>query len=265
MGTPLALSPQCTDDFVVFKDGDGGSSQSYNGTRINLTAGAPTGRSYLRKRLPARPGDKITVKCLAKVNSGTPAISIDYPAQGSQKNEITFTQNEWKEYEVSYVVPYTADIGSDYVQISIGLFTNDSGNVDIVLPRIEVSNCTNGFARVHCMGLISLEKVGGVTSAKINANYSNSGIISVNYNPATPALEIVTAKSPNASYGIRPIFSVDLSTERLPDLYTRIGEYDPTTGEILVKFGNGSGSFVDVNTLLADGQGIYLSVIAQGL
>lgn len=265
MGTPLAISAQCTDDFTVFKTGDGTSTQSYNGTRINFTAGAPTGRAYLLKRLPARPGDKITVKCLARANNGTPAISIDYPAQGSQKNEITFTQNEWKEYEVSYVVPYTADIGSDYVQISIGLFTNDSGNVDIILPRVEVDNCVNGFARVHCMGLVSLEKSGGVTTATMNANYSRAGIISVNYNASTPALEIVTDKSPNASYGLRPIFSVDLSTERLPDVYTRVGEYDPVTGEILVKFGNGTGSFVDINTLLADGQGVYLSIIAQGL
>lgn len=264
MGTPLALSPQCADDFAVFKTGDGTSTQSYNGTRINFTAGAPTGRAYLLRRLPARPGDKITVKCLARANSGTPAISIDYPAQGSQKNEVTFSQNEWKEYEVSYVVPYTADIGSDYVQISIGLFTNDAGNVDIILPRVEVDNCVNGFARVHCMGLISLVKNGGVVSAAINANYSHSGIISVNYNATTPALEIVTAKSPAASYGIRPIFSTDLSTERLPNVYPRIGQYDPATGEVLVKFGDGGGSFIDVTPLLADGEGIFLFVMAQG-
>lgn len=264
MGTPLALSGQCADDFDIFKDGDGGSAQSYNGTRVNLTAGAGSGRSYLRKRIPARPGEKITVKCLACANSGTPAISIDYPAQGSQKNEITFTQNEWKEYEVSYAVPYTADVSTDYVQISIGLFTADSGNVDVVLPRIEVESAINGFARVHCMGLINLVKSGGIITATINSNYSRSGIISVNYNAATPALEIVTAKSPNASYSMRPIFSTDLSTERLPDVYPRIGQYDPVTGEVLVKFGDGSGSFIDITPLLSDGDGIFLFVMAQG-
>lgn len=264
MGTPLPVSIQCADDWEIFKTGDGTSLQSYNGTRINLQAGAGTGRSYLRKRIPARPGEKITVKCLALTTSGTPAISIDYPASGQQKNEVTFNQPEWKEYEVSYVVPYTSDVSSDYAQISIGVFTNDAGNVDIILPRIEVSNCINGFARTVCMGLISLERAGGTTTASVNANYSRCGIISVNYNSATPALEIVTEKSVNASYEMRPIFNVSLSTERLPDVQPRVGQYDPTTGQFLVKFTNATGAFVDINTLLTDGFGIYLFVKGEG-
>lgn len=265
MGTPLPVSIQCADDWEIFKTGDGTSLQSYNGTRVNLQAGAGTGRSYLRKRIPARPGEKITVKCLALTNSGTPAISIDYPASGQQKNEVTFNQPEWKEYECSYVVPYTSDVSSDYAQISIGVFTNDAGNVDIILPRIEVDNCINGFARTVCMGLISLVKSGGATTASVNTNYVRCGIISVNYDSATPALEIVTEKSINASaYEMRPIFNVSLSPERLPDVYPRVGAYDQTTGEFTVKFGNGSGAFVDINTLLADGEGIYLFVKGEG-
>lgn len=264
MSTPLPFSIQCTDDWTVFQTGDGSSLQSYNGTRINLQAGAGTGRSYLRKRIPARPGEKVTVKCLAREISGTPAISIDYPSSGAQKNEVTMSQQEWKEYEVSYTVPYTADIESEYVQISIGVFTNDAGNVDIILPRVEVSEGVNGFARTVCMGLISLERAGGLTTASINQNYHHSGIISVNWNGSTPALEIVTEKSFNGQEQMRPIFNVSLSTERMPEVFPRVGEYDQTTGQFLVKFSDGT-NFVDINTLLSDGFGIYLFVSAAGI
>lgn len=264
MSTSLPMSIQCTDDYDIFTTGDGTSLQSYNGTRINLKAGAGTGRAYLRKRLPARPGEKITVKCLALTNSGTPAISIDYPASGKQKNEITFNQPEWKEYECSYVVPYTADITSEYVQISIGLFTNDVGNVDIILPRIEVSSNVVGSARDVCMGLIRLKRAGGLTTASINKNYHHSGILSVNWNGSTPALEIVTEKSFNGQEQMRPIFNVSLSTERMPEVFPRVGEYDQTTGQFLVKFSDGT-NFVDINTLLSDGFGIYLFVSAAGI
>lgn len=264
MSTSLPFSLQCADDWEIFKDGDGTSAQSYNGTRLNVAAGAGAGRSYLRKRIPARPGDKITVKCMAFTNSGTPAISIDYPSSGAQKNEITFSQAEWKEYEVSYTVPYTADIASEFVQISIGVFTNDAGNVDIILPRVEVSEGVNGFARTVCMGLVSLVRSGGTTTASINKNYHHCGIISVNWNASTPALEIVTEKSYVGSEKMRPIFNVSLSVERAPEVSARVGQYNQATGQFLVKFTDGT-TFVDINSYLLDGEGIYLFVHAAGI
>ena len=262
MGVPIA-STKYWDDWDDYTTGDGVIVLSESNTKANVTAGAGTGRAYMRKFISARPGEKITVKCIAKRVSGNPQMSIDYPALGTSSNLVAIDSDNWQEYEISYTLPYTADDTSDVAVCTIGIFNSPNGEADIILPRIEVENNTSGFERTWGLGLIRLAKSGGVTTASLNERFVNAGIRGVSYSAGT--LTVTLPPSISQDYGLRPIIMSQLTTEFLPDVISKCGNYDQTTGTVDVKFSNGTGSFVDINTLLSDGQTVFLWFRAGGI
>lgn len=262
----LALTNNIEADWTVTELGDGSHTFSNGGKRGRFSAGAGTGRSYLQRRLAVRGGETITVKCSAKKISGNPTISIDFDGIGELKSQLSIDSEYWQEYELSYSVPFNADPTLGYLQIAIGVINADEGSVDIANARIESRNGAFGASLVYCMGLVKLEKTGGAVVASINENYHRCGLLGVYYNSSAPALYITTLTTRSqGNENLRPLFFANLTNERLPDLIPKIGQFNPSTGEFLVQFGNGTGSFVDLNSIMSEGEVIYLFIKAEGI
>lgn len=251
-------------DWDNITTGDGTYSENTEGTSATVSAGFTTGRSYILKRFPVTAGDVISFKFLARRISGDPRASIDYPTSGQSKTALDIDSDEWMEYELQYAVPHTHNDSTDIAQCTSGVFTNEAGSAEIANPRISVSGGVKGYARVTALGLITLSKSGGVVTPTLNSNFHNAGILDINF--VGNYLNIKTP--PTVSTGalrIRPIFDCGLTPDLLPDVTAKIGQYNASTGEVRVYFSNGSGSFVDVNSLMSDGEIAYLWIRATGL
>lgn len=251
-------------DWDNITTGDGTYSENAEGTSATVSAGFTTGRSYIVKQFPVTAGDVISFKFLARRISGDPRASIDYPSAGQSKTALDIDSDEWMEYELQYAVPHTHDDSTDIAQCTSGVFTNEAGSAEIANPRISVSGGVKGYARVTCLGLLALSKSGGTTTVSLNSNFHNAGILDVNL--VSNYLEIKTP--PTVSTGnirIRPIFDCGLTPDALPDVTCKIGRYNAATGNVEVYFSNGSGSFVDINSLLSDGETAFLWIRATGL
>lgn len=260
MSTPLAIT-RYWDDWEVSVTGNGVVTPSLDNT-LSTVSSDNSSRSFLRKRIPASPGEKITVSCLGSVDSGALKISIDYPAEGSSKSSVTMEGNGLARYICEYTIPYEADSALDYVQVSIGVFTSFAGTGKIAAPQIETENSSNGFLRAYVIGLISLSKSGGVTTAAINGNFSRTGIKSVTYDESASKLRVFTAALPGV--GVRPIFDTQMTIDELPTVVAKIGQYNQSTGEVDIRFTDSTG-FVNINSMLVDGEVAYCWVRASGL
>jgi hypothetical protein len=264
MTTAIAIT-KFFDDWDLFSDGDGVITPNSDNTLVACVAGAATGRAYVRKRLPARPGETITVEFVARNISGEPQASIDYPSTGTSASIVDINKTDVENYKFSYTVPYTAD-ETEYVQISIGVFSTPAGNTEISTPRVTVQGAPQGFLRSWCLGLVKLERAAGVVTASINDNFVKTGISSVNYDVASKTLEVTTLKAnTSADFNIRPIFDAGMTTDLLPDVTAKAGRYTPSTGLFDVQFSNGTGSFIDITSLMSDGEIAYVWVRAGGL
>jgi len=263
MGTSIAITKYWSDwDQVV----TGGSvTIDADGLRSTCTATAGSQRAYMRKYLPARSGERIRFSFLARRISGEPQASIDYPSAGGSQAVVDIDSDEFCEYTIEFLVPYTADEGTDYCQCTVGVFTTPAGSCEIVNPRIEVSNASQGFLRAWSAGLIVLNRASGVTTATLNANFINCGISAVAWNSGTKVLTITTLKSPNSALAIRPILSAEFTNDILPEYFAKAGQYSPTAGTFEVQFYNGGATTIDINNALSDGQSAFVSVWAMGI
>ena len=252
------------DDLDSIITGDGTFVPNAENTSVVCTSGATSGRSYLRKVLPVTQGDLLTFRFTARRISGTPQASIDYPAAGSSKSVVTINSNEWMEYEIRYAVPQTHDAKTDIAQCTAGVFTTPAGSVEIANVRISLDGGSRGNPRVWCMGLIALTKAGGVTTASINKNFHYSGILNLAFSGSI--LKVTTLPTISTGLvGVRPIFEVSLTEDVLPDLMVKAGSYIPSTGVVDVKFSNGTGGFVNINSLLNNGEIAYVFIKATGI
>lgn len=264
MSTGIAIT-RFWDDWESFSSGDGAISLTSDNLKSNCSAGAGSGRAYMRKYMPARPGERVKFSFLARRISGEPQASIDWPSTGQSKGVVDIDSDEFQEYSIEFLVPYTTDEASDYMQCTVGVFTTNAGDVDIVNPKIEVSDASQGFLRAWCAGIIRLSRAAGVTTASINGNFINCGIKSVAWDSPTKKLTVETLKSPNISIGVRPILSAEFTTDLLPSVFAKAGQYTPSTGEFDVQFSDGTSTFIDINNAMTDGQEAFLSVWAMGL
>jgi hypothetical protein len=265
MGTPVAIT-RFWADWKQVVSGTGGSVViDSDGLRATCAGTAGVSRGYMQKYLPARAGERVTFSFLARRISGEPQASIDYPASGASQAVVDIDSNELKEYTLEYIVPYTTDEASDYMQCTVGVFTANAGVCEVINPRIEVSGASQGFLRVWCAGLLQVRRLAGVTSVFLNSNFANTGIKSLNWDSGTKILTVETLKSPNLAISLRPILSAEITTDILPEVVAKAGKYNPTTGTFEVKFSNGTSSFIDINDSLSDGESLFLSVWAMGL
>jgi hypothetical protein len=265
MSTPIAITGLWADWREVASGTGGSVTIDADGLRATCAGTAGSGRGYMQKYLPARAGERITFSFLARRISGNPQASIDYPATGTSKAVVDIDSDELREYTIEYIVPFTTVVTTDYIQCTVGVFTTPAGECEVISPRIAVSGSSQGFLRVWCAGLIVLTRAAGVTTATLNNNFINAGIKSVSWSSVTDILTVTTLQSPNSSFGIRPIFSAEFTTDILPNVIAKTGKYDPVAGDFEVQFNQGGASFIDINAAMTDGDISYLSVWAMGL
>lgn len=261
--TPIAIS-RFWSDWDVVETTASNVTFDVNDLVATCDANALNERGYVRKYIPARPGERVRFSTLARRLSGNPQMSIDYPVAGQSKAVVDIDSDEWLEYSIEYLVPHTTNESTDYLQCTAGVYTTPEGSCELASPRIEVSSASQGFLRVWCAGLIRMTKLAGVTTASLNENFVNAGIKSLNWNDTTNSLEVETLKSPNLSLMLRPVLSAEITTDLLPGVVAKAGRYTPTTGVFEVKFSDGV-SFVDINQLMSDGESSFLSVWAMGI
>lgn len=261
--TPIAIS-RFWDDWDIVETTASNVVVDSTGLLATCTAAALTERGYMRKYIPARPGERVRFSVLARRLSGEPQMSIDYPSSGTSKALVDIDSDEFLEYSIDYTVPYTTDETSDYLQCTVGVFTTPAGSCEIASPRVDVEGASQGFLRVWCAGLIRLDRVAGVTTASLNPNFVNTGILSLNWDGASTTLEVETLKSPASPLMFRPILSAEFTTDLLPGIVAKAGRYTPSSGIFDVRFSDGT-NFVDINALMSDGETCYLSVWAMGI
>lgn len=264
MTTGIATSKYWIDwDTVI--SGDGNVITSVNGLLVNCVAGAATGKGYKRKFLPARSGEVVTFSFIARRISGNPQASIDYPVAGTSVAVVDIDSDELQEYSLSFIVPATSDETVHYMQCTVGVFTSSAGACDVTSPRLEVANHIQGFFRIWCAGLINLTRTAGVTTAEVSANFVRCGILAVVWDSPTKTLTVTTLPSINAALSMRPILSAEFTNNLLPSVVAKAGQYNPISGQFSVQFSDGSGTFIDINAAMTDGQVSYLSVWAMGV
>ena len=252
------------DDLDSVVSGDGTFVPNSENTSVVCTSGATTGRSYLRKTLPVTQGDLLTFRFSARRISGTPQASVDYPSAGSSKSIVTIDSDEWMEYEIQYAIPQTHNASTDIAQCTVGTFTTPAGSSEVANIRISLDGGSRGNPRVWCIGLIALTKAGGVTTAALNKNFHHSGILNLAF--SGDILKVTTLPTvTTGNLALRPIFDVSLTDDVLPDLMVKAGSYVPSTGVVDVKFSNGTGSFVGINSLLSNGEIAYVFIKATGI
>lgn len=105
--------------------------------KANLTAVVGE-TAYLRRTLPTRPGDVVTVTVLARVNYGTPKIIIDYPASGTPVQTAEVDGGSLAEHSLTWIVPRTAT-ATDQTLINVGVFNPEAGDVDIYDPIVTIN------------------------------------------------------------------------------------------------------------------------------
>lgn len=188
--------------------------------------------AYLSKKIPARPGDKVTLTCLARRLSGNDgtsgSLAIDYPATGELKNRVEVNSPHWQEYTCSYTVPETAN-ENDYVGCTFGVYTSVGGEIEVT--DIKLSSTKAVSPVIWCAGLISLTN----GSPVVHQSFANIGIQSVNYNASRAEL-VVKIKSSFGNNNLAPIFNVKLTHDAGYKYDARAGQFDLDTGEFIIKF-----------------------------
>lgn len=251
-------------DWDNITSGDGTYSENAEGTSATVSAGLGSGRSYVTKRFPVAAGDLIVFKFLGRKISGRPRASIDYPSAGQSKTAVDIDSAEWMEYEIRYAVPHTHDESADLAQCTCGIFTNEVGSAEVANLRLDIEQGVKGSPRVTCMGLLALSKSGGAVTPTVNSNFHRCGILGLSMESNYLLVQTPPMVSTGGA-GLRPIFDCGLTPDLLPDVTAKIGAYDPSSGNVRVYFSNGSGGFVNINSLMSDGEIAYLWVRATGL
>ena len=191
--------------------------------------------SYLNTYILAVAGETVTMKCTAKVVSGTvgtkPCMAIDYPAAASLKNKIEFDSTDWKDYSVSFTVPITSS-GSNYLKLLWGMYTSLAGSVKIRNVSIHKKGGTQPVANLFANALIQLSA--GVPT--VNDNFSNVGIKALSYDVASKELRITIDPVYLASAQLAPVIQVNMTAEFYPELAPKWKAYDRATGQFIVQF-----------------------------
>ena len=192
-------------------------------------------KAYFYKRIPARPGEKITVSCLGRrvsgVDGSSGGIAIDYPVVGFAKTTQEFRSSDWQLYKASFVVPEDADIATDYVQATIGVWSSKDGTIEILNPRIEAADGGRGpFSRLWASALLNVSN----GSISLNQSFANVGIKSIAYNSTDKSID-VTIDPVVTSNNLAPIIHVETTWDTNPEYTAKAAQYNRGTGTFKIK------------------------------
>ena len=259
-----------TTDWLSRVEDDGVLTFNTEGTTVTLSSGANTGRAYIRKFIPLNGGEYITLRFMARKISGVVEAGIDYPFEGANylRNRTTIDSTEWQEYTLTAATSNTHNPVDEYVSVNIGTFSTVAGAGEFANVRIEVSGGAKGPSNTWASGLFRFRQEGTDPAfVEINDNFHTNGISNVEWDAITPTELNVTIPvvKTTGNYRLRPLFFAQLTSEYLPDVVAKVGEYDPATGIVKIKFANGTGSFVDIRSLLVTGNSIFMSFMATGI
>lgn len=254
--TPVATST--LEDWAPATSGAGAAVITGKVYSLSSTVGVDEG--YITKKIPARPGETVTIRALARRISGVDGTSgslgIDYPASGSLKNRVEVNSASWEKYSVSYTVPHTA-VDTDYVQLVIGTWTSLGGEIEVTELEILVSGGASPFARMPAASLITISD--GVPAQ--NASFVNTGIKAISYSAGTKKL-YVTIPPVVSPHNSAPVIFAELTNNTNLQLQARAGEFNRTTGLFTVFFiDTTTGLAVDITPLGT----MYLNVLAIGI
>lgn len=128
-------------DFWDAVAGDGQLTWLADGraARLESTLTGSPNRATLYLEALAFPGVTYTLRFAARLLSGTgataPFIAVDYPARASLVDRRPYSPDgEWRDYQVSFTAPFNADPASDLVVFGLGVFTAQSGAIEVASP-----------------------------------------------------------------------------------------------------------------------------------
>lgn len=237
--------------------GDGAITVS--GEVASVSSGAGTGSAKLERTLKLSPGERARVSVFARRISGSDSTSgglaLDFPSVGSLDNRVRVLSEEWQEYTVEYAAPFNVD-DDDYLNIAIGVFTSDGGEVEFAYPRIALDNTAFGAPRLHSYGLIV------VTSGtpELSTNFVHFGIKGLSYDAGTMILTVQLEPGIDTS-GRRasPLFFCQTTLDNPADIVAKPGQFDRATGELFIKFlDSNAGAYIDIS-------GITTYIALQGI
>lgn len=265
MSLDLLIGDDWGSFFTYVLPSPGAIGSSVNISNKKLTCISVVGESAkATKHVPVRPGERLTVSCLARITSSDPddsaSIAIDSPAAGNQLSQMTIRGGEWREYSVSAVVPKTFPEDS-YAAFQFGIFGSATGTVEMIQPRISKGNAAIGVTQCVARGFLFFDKADSLP--KINQGFSNAGIKSLSYAGSELSVTIDKSKindtDPNEQgtirIPIRPTFEGTTSFDANGATIACIkwGQYNRKTGIVKGRFYDFSGALVDMTTILGAG------------
>lgn len=244
---------------------NGGTVSFANGGVV--CSGVAGQAAHMEKYLLARPGEKITIRVMARLIDGDPAnppgIGIDYPVGGTLVNSVKIASSDWQQYELSFAVPLTADLSSQYIHIAAGSWTALSGSVEMAAPEILVESAPAPFARVWATGAILFSSSG----VAISGSHANIGIRAVRLSADNKTLYAkISDPLPTQTWlPISPVVHVSVGSSA-PALYAK-ADFSRSTGEVAITLRSLSdGGAAALSFLTANGStGGQIALIATGL
>lgn len=243
---------------------DAGTTLTASGDKYTIASTVGT-RAYLRKKLNAKPGEKVTFTCLARLVSGSsgtrPRLGVDFPSSGQLKTSVEIDSTSWQEYSVSFTVPHTADYDDELIFV-VGAWTSLSGEVEVTAPRISVENGTySAFPRLIGAALIKIQS--GV--AEINSNFAQVGIESVSYSSATKQLTVQLDRGIGNGVFNAPIVYANLTHDNGWSYVTKAGGYDRANARFTIEFFDMSAATVQPTEVSGIASAMYIWVHVMGV
>lgn len=241
-----------------------------------LTCQAPVGESAKASRhINVKPGETITFQVMARLTAGTKGdLAINYPDASTPLVFHSITSSEWQMYELSCIIPVTAEEDGNCV-LQSGVFGASEGTVEFMLPRVSKGNCLTGSSQNMAMGQIYFD---GDDSKlpKINVGFANNGIYDLSYDIPSKTLSITLDKTkredPEGAVDttsslvipVRPLFFGNVTFDNGgAGLTVQFSGYDFTTGIVEAMFFNGAGTLIDIETLVSAGNNIFFNFKAE--
>lgn len=254
---------------TTFNDWDevltGTGAITASGDKFSISSIAGVDKAYFRKYIPAIPGEKVTLTCLARVVSGSSGtygrLGIDYPNSGQLKNSVEIDSTSWKEYSVSFTVPHTAAYNS-LVHFVVGTWTALGGEVEVTSPRISVENGTySAFPKVIGACLVKLQS--GV--AEINPNFARIGVESVSYSSSTKQLTVQLARGTENLVNTGPIVYANLTHDAGWEYVAKAGSYNRPSANFTIEFFDMTAATVQPEDVSGISSAMYIWVHVLGL
>jgi len=268
---PVAVGNMFEKDWYQEINGDGSIVFSASGKSFTASSslqvddgmGGVENRAYLRNFIQTRGGERITVRVMCRVTSGTGAIAIDYPNGGTPKAFKILSQtdhSQWMEHMVTCEVGEEIIQQDDSISIVVGSTLSIEGTIEVSRITIDIEGGANGALRTHAHGLVDITKAGGVISYDVDTNRVNAGVLSL----ATSGTDLLITTPPvNDTEGtgkwFQPLVFTQVSSTDKYGVTAYPSKFDPTTGSFLVQFSNGTGLLDLTGADLSDGQTLSLS------